>query len=240
MLRVDVLTIFPEMFGPFLATGVLGAALARGLLEVRVHDLRDWTTDRHRTVDDIPYGGGPGMVMRPEPLVEAIEALAGPKGSERKEQGTRVLLLSPQGEPLRQERVAELARAGRLLLVCGRYEGIDQRVMDLAVDEEISIGDYVLSGGEVPAMVVIEAASRLVPGVLGNPDSTVTESFESGTLEGPQYTRPASFRGHEVPEVLRSGDHGRIARWRREQALERTRQRRPDLLGARRIRGEER
>jgi tRNA (guanine37-N1)-methyltransferase len=232
-----VLTIFPEMFGVFLTTGVLGGAVERGLLEVRPHDLREWTTDRHRTVDDVPYGGGPGMVMRPEPLVEAIEALAGRKGPER---AARVILLSPQGETLRQERVAELARERHLVLVCGRYEGIDQRVIDLAVDEEISIGDYVLSGGEVPAMAVIEAVSRLVPGVLGNPASTAAESFERGTLEGPQYTRPASFRGQEVPEVLRSGDHGRIRRWREEQALERTRRRRPDLLAARATRGEER
>jgi tRNA (guanine37-N1)-methyltransferase len=170
------------------------------------------------------------MVMKPEPLVEAIEAVAGPKGAGR--EGSAILL-SPQGGRLDQEKVAELARGEHLVLVCGRYEGVDQRVIDLAVDEEISIGDFVLSGGEIPAMAVIESVARLVPGVLGNPRSVETESFQDGRLEGPQYTRPAEYRGHRVPEVLRSGDHGEIERWRREQALERTRRRRPDLLTAR-------
>jgi tRNA (guanine37-N1)-methyltransferase len=229
VLRIDVITIFPELFGPFRTAGVLGGAIAREILEVEAHDLRDWTQDRHRTVDDSPYGGGPGMVMRPEPLIEAIESLAGARGPER---SARVLLLSPQGERFTQEKAAALAQERHLVLVCGRYEGIDQRVIDLAVDEEISIGDYVLSGGEVPAMVVIEALSRWVPGVLGNADSIRTESFQEGGLEGPQYTRPEEFRGRQVPEVLRSGDHGRIARWRDQQAQERTKQRRPDLAGA--------
>ena len=230
MIRIDVITIFPDLFGPFLGAGVLGAARESGLLRVETHDLRDWTHDRHRSVDDEPYGGGPGMVMKPEPLVAAIEALAGPKGPERRERGDRVVLLSPQGEQLGQQKVEALAQETHLVLVCGRYEGVDQRVVDLAVDEEISIGDYVLSGGEVPAMVVIEAVSRFIPGVLGNPDSVGTESFQDRRLEGPQYTRPAEFRGLSVPEVLRSGDHGKIARWREAQALERTRRRRPDLL----------
>ena len=169
--------------------------------------------------------------MKPEPLVEAIEAIAGQSNTGRK---GRVILLSPQGARLDQKKVAEFARETHLVLVCGRYEGVDQRVIDLAVDEEISIGDFVLSGGEIPAMAVIEAVARLVPGVLGNPRSVETESFQDGRLEGPQYTRPAEYRGHAVPEVLRSGDHGEIARWRRERALERTRRRRPDLLTARR------
>jgi tRNA (guanine37-N1)-methyltransferase len=227
MLRIDVVTIFPGLFEAFRSTGVLGGAVERGLLAVEAHDLRRWTRDRHRTVDDIPYGGGPGMVMKPEPLVEAIEALAGAKGPERR---SRVVLMTPQGRRFDGRRARALAREEALLLVCGRYEGVDQRVIDLAVDEELSIGDYVLSGGEVAAMVVIEAVSRFVPGVLGNPESTTSESFEEDRLEGPHYTRPVEYRGLEVPEVLRSGDHGRIASWRRERAIERTRSRRPDLL----------
>ena len=229
MLRIDVITIFPELFGRFLEASILGHACREGQIAVAVHDLREWTRDRHRTVDDIPYGGGPGMVMKPEPLVEAIEAIAGQSSTGCK---GRVILLSPQGARLDQKKVAEFARERHLVLVCGRYEGVDQRVIDLAVDEEISIGDFVLSGGEIPAMVVIEAVTRLVPGVLGNPRSVETESFQDGRLEGPQYTRPAEYRGHAVPEVLRSGDHGEIERWRREKALECTKRRRPDLLTA--------
>ncbi len=227
MLRIDVITIFPELFEAFTQTSILGAALERGLLEIQVHDLRGWTEDRHRKVDDEPYGGGPGMVMKPEPLVAAIESLAGPKGPEREAQ---VALLTPQGRPFDQRGAERWAGSSHLVLVCGRYEGVDQRAIDLAIDEEISIGDYVLSGGEVPAMVVIEAVSRLLPGVLGNPESAVTESFQNGLLEGPSYTRPAVFRDQEVPSVLRSGDHANIESFRQEQALERTRRRRPDLL----------
>jgi tRNA (guanine37-N1)-methyltransferase len=229
--RIDVLTLFPELFEPFLRTSLLGAAREAGLVTLEAHDLRRWTHDRHRSVDDVPYGGGPGMVMKPEPLVEAIEALAGPKGSGR---SARVLLMSPQGTPLRQEGARALVGEAHLVLVCGRYEGVDQRAIDLAVDLELSIGDYVLAGGDVPAMVVIEAVARLLPGVLGNPASVETESFRTASLEGPQYTRPAVFRGHEVPAVLRSGNHAEIARWRAEQAMEWTRRRRPDLLGGRR------
>ena len=228
--RVDVITIFPELFAPFRAAGVLGQAIARGDIALEAHDLRRWTHDRHRSVDDIPYGGGPGMVMKPEPLVEAIEAVAGPKGPGRT---ARVILMSPQGEILSQAKAVELASWSHLAVVCGRYEGVDQRVIELAVDEEISIGDYVVSGGEAPALVLIEALSRFVPGVLGNPDSVAAESFQQGVLEGPQYTRPVEYRGLTVPDVLRSGDHARIARWRAEQALARTRHRRPDLLGRR-------
>jgi len=230
LLRIDVITIFPGLFGPFLEEAMVGIARRRGLAEIAVHDLRDWTTDRHRTVDDAPYGGGPGMVMRPEPLLQAIEALAGPRGTEPR---ARVILLSPQGRPLDQAMAARLAQAERLCLVCGRYEGVDQRVIDLAVDEEVSIGDVVLSGGEVPAMALIEATLRLLPGVLGNPESASTESFQLGLLEGPQYTRPAVFRGLAVPEVLLSGDHGAVARWRAEQARKITQRRRPELLAAR-------
>ncbi|MEB2345931.1 MAG: tRNA (guanosine(37)-N1)-methyltransferase TrmD [Deltaproteobacteria bacterium] len=231
-MRIDVVTIFPGLFEPFRSTSLLGAACERGLVDLRVHDLRDWTGDRHRTVDDAPYGGGPGMVMKPEPLVEAIEALAGPKGDTR---SARVLLLSPQGRPFGQARAEALAHELHLVLVCGRYEGVDQRVIELAVDEEVSIGDYVLAGGELPALVVVEAVTRLLPGVMGNPDSAGSESFQASgegrLLEGPHYTRPQEYRGLEVPAVLRSGDHAAIARWRAERARETTRRRRPELLG---------
>lgn len=227
MLRIDVITLFPALFEPFLEESIVGIGLRGGQLAVSVSDLRDWATDRHRTVDDAPYGGGPGMVMKPEPLVEAIEALAGRKGPERK---AKVVLMSPQGRRLSQRRLGELANEEHVVLVCGRYEGVDQRAIELAVDEEISLGDYVLSGGEVPAMALIEGIARLVPGVLGNPDSIATESFQGPALEGPQYTRPAEFRGCPVPGVLLSGDHGAVARWRTEQSDAITRRRRPDLL----------
>ena len=230
MQQIDVITIFPGLFEAFLGESIVGIAVRTGRLKVAIHDLRDWTTDPHRTVDDSPYGGGPGMLMKPEPLVAAIEALAGPKGPGRT---VRVIALSPQGERLDQPRLEGLSKEEALVLVCGRYEGVDQRAIDLAVDAELSIGDYVLSGGEVPAMVVIEGLARLVPGVVGNPKSIATESFQGPTLEGPQYTRPAEFRGQAVPPVLLSGDHGAVARWRAEQASEITRRRRPDLLDAR-------
>ena len=228
MLGIDVITIFPRLFEAFLEESILGIARREGVVAVRVHDLRDWTEDRHRTVDDTPYGGGPGMVLKPEPLVAAIESLAGPRGPGRK---ARVLMLSAQGQVLDQTQLEGLAREEHLVLVCGRYEGVDQRVVDLAVDAEVSLGDYVLSGGEVPAMAIVEGVVRLLPGALGNPESAVRESFRGGVLEGPQYTRPAEFRGLAVPEVLRSGDHQAIARWRAERARELTRRRRPDLLG---------
>jgi tRNA (guanine37-N1)-methyltransferase len=228
VLRIDIITIFPKLFQGWLDASLVGAARERGLIDLRLHDLREHAHDRHRSVDDAPYGGGPGMVMRPEPLVEAVEAVAGRKGPDRV---AHVVLLSPQGRRLDQQRLAELARLPRLVLVCGRYEGVDQRAVELAMDEEISIGDYVLSGGEVPAMVVAEGVARLVPGVLGNAESVCTESFQAGLLEGPHYTRPPEFGGLCVPEVLRSGDHGAVERWRREKAREVTRVRRPDLLG---------
>jgi tRNA (guanine37-N1)-methyltransferase len=227
VLRIDVITIFPGMFEPFVRESMVGIAVESGRARIEVHDLRKFTTDRHQVVDDAPYGGGPGMVMKPEPLVAAIEALAGPKGPGR---AARVVLLTPQGARLDQARLEAFAQAEHLVLVCGRYEGVDQRVIELAVDEEISIGDFVLSGGETPAMVLIEGILRLLPGVLGNPESALMESFRGGMLEGPQYTRPAEFRGLAVPEVLRSGDHAAVARWRDEQAREATRRRRPDLM----------
>lgn len=234
MLKIDILTIFPQLFSSFLETAFVASACEQGMAEIAAHDLRDWAKDRHRSVDDSPYGGGPGMLMTPEPLVPAIEALAGDKGAGRQ---SRVVYLSPQGQPLTQEKLSELAEGPPLLLVCGRYEGIDQRVVDLAVDEEISIGDYVLSGGELPAMVLIEGIVRLLPGVLGNPASIQTESFQGGAvLEGPHYTRPPIYRGLSVPEILRSGDHAAIEDWRRKHAQSRTRERRPDLsaqVGAR-------
>lgn len=227
-MQIDVLTIFPELFGPFFETAFVAHARRQGALVARAHDLRDWTTDRHRKVDDAPYGGGAGMVMTPEPLVTAIEALAGPKGPGRR---ARVVYPSPQGERLTQAGLEVLAGESALVFICGRYEGVDERVLELAVDLELSIGDYVLSGGELPAMVAIEGLVRLLPGVLGNPESIETESFRGGALlEGPHYTRPPIYRGLSVPEVLRSGDHAAIAGWRRQQAESRTRTRRPDLI----------
>ena len=227
-MRIDVLTIFPRLFEAFASESMVGIAARGGRLELCVRALRDFAEGPHKSVDDAPYGGGPGMVMRPEPLVAGIEALAGPKGPARR---AHVALMTPQGVPLDQARLRALAERPHLVLVCGRYEGVDQRAIELAVDEEISLGDYVLSGGEVPAMAIIEGVVRLLPGVLGNPESAVTDSFEAGLLEGPHYTRPAVFRGLGVPEVLRSGDHGAVARWRAERAGEITRARRPDLLG---------
>ena len=228
-MRIDVLTIFPPLFEPFLRAGIVGRAIAEGLVAVTVRDLREFTHDRHRSVDDAPYGGGPGMVMRPEPLVAAIEAVAGQKGAERH---PLVILLSPQGERLDQAGLAALARHEHLVLACGRYEGVDQRAIELAVDLELSIGDYVLSGGEIPAMAVIEGVVRLLPGAVGNPDSVRGDSFATGILEGPQYTRPPVFRGLAVPEVLVSGNHAAVAKWRAERARDITRRRRPDLLAA--------
>ena len=228
LLRIDILTLFPELVEQFLGTALIGQAQLDGVLELRAHDLRAWTDDRHRSVDDSPYGGGPGMLMKPGPLVAAIESLAGPKGPDRQ---ARVILMAPQGKVLTQAGLRRLAEIRHLVLVCGRYEGVDQRVIELSVDEELSIGDYVLCGGEIPAMAVVEGVARLVPGVLGNPKSAREDSFGGGFLEGPQYTRPPEFRGLAVPSVLRSGDHAAIARFRAEKARELTRRRRPDLLG---------
>ena len=229
-IRFDVLTIFPGMFAGPLDQSILGRAQAAGLVSVHLHDLRDWTYDRHRTVDDAPFGGGPGMVMKPEPLFEAIEAVQ-PLAETR----ATVVFMSPQGRRLDRALVDELAQHPRLLLVCGRYEGVDERVLEHAVDMEVSIGDFVVSGGELPAMLVIDAVSRRVPGVLGSEGSLEEESFDEGLLEYPQYTRPAEYRGWAVPEVLLSGHHSEIAKWRRRFRLLRTRVRRPDLLARARI-----
>lgn len=221
----DILTIFPGMFqgGP-LNESILGKAQAKGLVTIRVHNLRDYATDRHQMTDDRPFGGGEGMVMKPEPIVRALEALA-PLGPP-----AHVVLLTPQGSLFDQAAARQYSRMERLVLVCGRYEGVDERVGQYFVDEEVSVGDFILTGGELAAMVVIDAVSRLLPGVLGNEASAEAESFREPVLEYPQYTRPQEFRGLKVPDVLLSGDHRRIARWRRQQALLRTRQRRPDLF----------
>jgi tRNA (guanine37-N1)-methyltransferase len=219
--RVDVFTLFPGFFDGPLSASVLGRARERGLIDVRLHDPRDWTTDRHRTVDDAPFGGGAGMVMMPEPLFAAVEAVEPPRP---------LFLLSAAGRPFDQEVAAALAGTSGFSLLCGRYEGVDQRVADQLCDGELSVGDYVLAGGEAASLVVVEAVARLLPEVMGNEASAGEESFADGLVEYPQYTRPASFRGFEVPAILRSGDHGRIARWRHAEALRRTRERRPDLL----------
>ena len=223
-MRVDVITVLPQMFPGVLGLSILGRAVDSGALEVHVHDLREWTTDRHRTTDDYPFGGGPGMVMKPEPVFSAVEAVA-----ELDPRPPHTVLICPQGRPLDQARVADLATKPRLVLITGRYEGFDERIRTLA-DEEISIGDYVLTGGELPALVLIDAVARLLPGVLGGEGSAEDESFVSGLLEYPQYTRPAVYRDMHVPDVLLSGDHARIATWRREQSIERTAERRPDLI----------
>ncbi len=229
-MRIDVFSIFPDYFTGPLDASLLGRARADGLLDVRVHDPRDSTTDRHRSVDDAPYGGGAGMVMAPGPLWDAVDAVAPPRP---------LLLLSPSGRRFDQAFARELARLPGFSLLCGRYEGVDQRVADHLCDGELTVGDYVLAGGEAAALVVIDAVARLVPGVMGNAASAADESFADGLLEYPQYTRPADFRGWPVPEVLLSGDHARMARWRRAQALRRTIARRPDLLADRVLTPEE-
>lgn len=223
MVRIDVITIFPGIFESPLRESLLGRAIEAGLLDVRVHDLRDSTIDKHRQVDDESYGGGPGMVLKPEPVFAAVESLgAGVR---------RTLLLSPAGRRLDQDLVRELAAEPWLVLICGRYEGVDERVAEGLPAEEVSIGDYVVAGGEVPALVVLEAVTRLVPGVIGRGESHEQDSFgDAGMLDHPHYTRPAEFRGLRVPETLLSGNHAEIERWRREAALEKTRRNRPDLL----------
>ena len=223
-LRFDVFTLFPEVFIPYLDTSILQRARNNALVEVYLHNIRDWTTDRHHVCDDMPYGGGGGMVMKPEPVFTAVESiLCAPPACP-------LILLTPQGRVFTQAVAQELVQQPHLALLCGRYEGIDERVREHLVTDEISIGDYVLSGGELPALIVIDAITRLIPGALGDPDGAWDDSHASGLLEYPHYTRPPVFRGWHVPDILLSGDHGRIARWRREQALLRTRQRRPDLL----------
>ncbi|HZD00397.1 MAG TPA: tRNA (guanosine(37)-N1)-methyltransferase TrmD [Actinomycetes bacterium] len=231
-MRFDIVTIFPEFFASPLAVGLLGKAGERGLVQVRCHDLRRWTHDRHRTVDDAPFGGGVGMVMRPEPWFEALDELLA-------EGPAHVVLLAPDGRRLDQAGAVRLAGEQRVILCCGRYEGVDERVRT-RVDEVLSVGDFVLAGGETAALVVLDAVARLLPGVMGNACSSADESFAHGLLEYPQYTRPASYRGLEVPQVLRSGNHGAVARWRRERAIERTRRLRPELLESADLSQEER
>jgi tRNA (guanine37-N1)-methyltransferase len=229
VLRIDVLTIFPEMFQGPLDHSILGRARKAGLVEVVVHDLRDFTTDKHRSVDDTPFGGGGGMVLKPEPLFRAVESLTGRPAGEHVE-GEEVLLLSPAGQPHDQRSARRLAGLRRIILICGRYEGVDERVLDVLCTGALSLGDFVLSGGEPAAVAVIDSIVRLLPGALGNPEGTFVESFENGLLEAPHFTRPADFRGRAVPEVLLSGDHAAVRRWRREASLRATAERRPELL----------
>jgi tRNA (guanine37-N1)-methyltransferase len=221
-MRIDILTLFPEVCRAPLNESMMKRAQTSGALDLRIHNLRDWTTDKHRIVDDAPFGGGQGMVMKPEPIFAAVESLQG--------DSSKVLLMTPQGRKFTQAIAAELSAESHLIFVCGHYEGIDHRVTEHLADDEISIGDYVLTNGAIAATVVVDAIARLLPGVLGHELSAAEESFAGGLLEGPQYTRPSDFRGWKVPEVLLSGNHAEIASWRKEQALKRTQQNRPDLL----------
>ncbi len=225
-MEFDVFSLIPEVFASYLNASILHRARQRELLTVRVHNIRDWATDKHHVADDEPYGGGGGMVMKAEPIFAAVEAVAGIPPA------YPIILLTPQGRPLTQTMVRELAQYPRLALLCGRYEGVDERVRQHLVTHEISVGDYVLTGGELPALLIIDAVTRLIPGVLGDPQATSKDSHSSGLLEHPHYTRPAEFRGWPVPDVLRSGNHGAIDRWRREQSIRRTWERRPELLEA--------
>jgi tRNA (guanine37-N1)-methyltransferase len=231
-MRIDIVTLFPDMVEPVIGASMLGRARRRGLVDIRVVDLRDYTTGRHRNADDYQFGGGGGMVLKPEPIFAAVEALRTAEA--------RVVLLDPRGRTFTQAVATELAANAHLILIAGRYEGVDERVGDVLADEQISIGDYVVTGGELPALVVTDAVTRLLPGVLGAEGGAERESFASGLLEPPQYTRPEAFRGARVPEVLLSGDHARVARWRREQALFLTWRRRPELLAQASLTDEER
>ena len=221
-MRIDVLSLFPEMFAGPLDVSMVKRARDRGLLDLKIHNLREWTHDRHKTVDDRPFGGGPGMVLKPEPIFEAVESLA--------TEATRVILMTPVGRSFNQAIARELAVKPHLLFICASYEGVDERVVETLVHDELSIGDYVLTNGGLPTMVVIDAITRLIPGVLGDDESALDESFSHGLLEYPHYTRPAEFRGMKVPEILLGGHHAEIEKWRREQARRRTAERRPDLL----------
>ncbi|HTX80513.1 MAG TPA: tRNA (guanosine(37)-N1)-methyltransferase TrmD [Longilinea sp.] len=223
-MRFDVFTLFPEVFKPYLDSSILQRAVERGLIEVGLHDIRTWTTDKHHTTDDTPYGGGGGMVMKPKPVFAAVEAILGASPA------CPIILLTPQGRPFTQTIAQEFSQQPRLAMICGHYEGFDERIRQHLATDEISIGDFVLTGGELPAMMVIDAVSRFIPGVLGDPDGAIDDSFASGLLEYPHYTRPEDFRGWRVPDILLSGNHAEIAAWRRKQALRRTLQRRPDLL----------
>ncbi len=223
-MEFDVFTLLPEVFPPYLDSSILQRARQRGLIDVRVHNIRDWAEGKHHVTDDVPYGGGGGMVMKPEPVFAAVEAVLGP-GS-----GVPLIMLTPQGRVFDQKIAIEFSQLPRIALLCGRYEGIDERIREHLVTDEISIGDYVLTGGELPALLLIDAISRLLPGVLGDPTGAMDDSHASGLLEYPHYTRPPEFRGWTVPDILLSGDHARIEKWRREQSLQRTLSRRPDLL----------
>jgi tRNA (guanine37-N1)-methyltransferase len=225
-MRFDIITVFPELFSGVLDCGIIRRAKQSDLVEIRVVNLRDFTRDKHKSVDDRPYGGGEGMVFMPAPLFEAIEFCRG----EESNSDCQVVLLTPQGKTWSQDLAAEFATIPHLILVCGRYEGVDQRVVDCLVDREISIGDFILTGGEIPAMSVLDSVVRLIPGALGCRESAINESFSTGLLDYPQYTRPAEYRGRVVPEVLLSGDHARIEKWRKEQALEKTKRARPELI----------
>jgi tRNA (guanine37-N1)-methyltransferase len=223
-MQFEVFTLLPEVFPPYLESSILQRARQRGLIDVRLHNIRNWAHDKHHTTDDMPYGGGGGMVMKPEPVFEAVESILGPAS------GVPIILLTPQGRLFSQTIARELSSLERIALLCGRYEGVDERIRTSLVTDEISIGDYVLTGGELPALIVIDAITRLLPGALGDPTGAEDDSHASGLLEYPHYTRPPEFRGEPVPEVLISGDHAKIAQWRREQSLLRTLERRPDLL----------
>ncbi len=224
-MQIDILTIFPEMFKDVLEETILKRAQEKGLVEINAHNLRDWTTDKHKTTDNRPFGGGAGMVMKVEPIYRAIQDLRF-----KNQELSKTVLLTPQGKVFKQSIAEELAKLEQVILICGRYEGVDERVRELVVDEEISIGDYVLSGGEIPAMVVIDTLVRLMPGVLGNEESLQSESFKEGSLDYPQYTQPREFQGLKVPEILLSGHHEEIAKWRKEQALQKTKEKRPELI----------
>jgi tRNA (guanine37-N1)-methyltransferase len=229
-MQFEVFTLLPEVFPPYLESSILQRARQRGLIDVRVHNIRDYTHDKHHTTDDTPYGGGGGMVMKPEPVFEAVESVLGTEALQAQPPAVPVILLTPQGRVFTQRVAEELAHHERIALLCGRYEGVDERIREHLVTDEISVGDYVLTGGELPALIVIDALSRLLPGVLGDPTGAEDDSHSMGLLEYPHYTKPAEFRGWKVPEVLQSGNHARIDQWRREQALARTLHRRPDML----------
>ena len=229
-MKFEVFTLLPEVFPPYLESSILQRARQRGLIDVQVHNIRDYTHDRHHTTDDTPYGGGGGMVMKPEPVFEAVESVLGFDSNQTQPPPVPIILLTPQGRVFTQRVAEELSTYERIALLCGRYEGVDERIREHLVTDEISIGDYVLTGGELPALMIIDAVSRLIPGVLGDPTGAEDDSHSMGLLEYPHYTRPPEFRGWQVPEVLLSGDHGRIEKWRREQALIRTLRRRPDIL----------
>jgi tRNA (guanine37-N1)-methyltransferase len=229
-MQIDIITIFPEYFREAFDFGIVRRACAAGLVNVRAHDLRAWTTDKHHVVDDRPFGGGDGMVLKPEPIFAGVESLTGARRRESMDHGQRVVLLSPQGRTFTQAIAADFAQGTQLVLICGRYEGVDERVAEALVTDEISIGDYVLSGGEPAALVVVDAVVRLLPGALGSATSATNESFSDGLLDYPQYTRPPEFEGMRAPEVLLNGHHAEIARWRQDASLEKTKRNRPDLL----------